>query len=72
MRDHPLLPLWALVLLLPVALIWLRRRRSGRPYVEGSGVVELPATLDDRGETVLVPRSVLYAAAAARPNGVSR
>jgi hypothetical protein len=59
-RDHPLLPLWALVLLTPLALILVHRRRGTRPYVEGGGVPEPPATpLDDRGETLLIPRVAL-------------
>lgn len=59
-RDHPLLPLWALVLLAPLVLILVHRRRGTRPYVEGGGVPEPPATpLDDRGETLLIPRVAL-------------
>jgi Right handed beta helix region len=57
-RDHPLLPLWALVLLAPLALVLVRRRLGSRPYVEGGGVVEAPATAQDvRGETMLIPLS---------------
>ena len=55
-RDHPLLPLWALVLLAPLALVFVRRRLGSRPYVEGGGVVEPPATAHDvSGETLLIP-----------------
>ena len=57
-RDHPLLPLWALVLLAPLALVLVRRRLGSRPYVEGGGVVEPPATAHDvGGETLLIPLS---------------
>jgi Right handed beta helix region len=56
-RDHPLLPLWVLVLLAPLALIVLRRSRSSHPYIEGAGRPEPPATAHDgRGETLLLPR----------------
>lgn len=60
-RDHPLLPLWVLVLLAPLALVVLRRRRSSRPYIEGAGEPEPPAVtgLDARGETLLLPRSLV-------------
>jgi hypothetical protein len=41
-------------------LILVHRRRGTRPYVEGGGVPEPPATpLDDRGETLLIPRVAL-------------
>jgi hypothetical protein len=57
-RDHPLLPLWALVLLAPVALVLVRRRLGSRPYVEGGGEVEAPASAQDvQGETLLIPLS---------------
>ena len=57
-RDHPLLPLWVLVLLAPLALVLVRRRLGSRPYVEGGGVVEPPATAHDvSGETLLIPLS---------------
>ena len=57
-RDHPLLPLWAFVLLAPLALVLVRRRRGTRPYVEGEGVVEPPATVSEvHGETRLIPFS---------------
>jgi hypothetical protein len=57
-RDHPLLPLWALVLLAPLALVFVRRRLGSRPYVEGGGAVEPPATAHDiSGETLLIPVS---------------
>jgi hypothetical protein len=57
-RDHPLLPLWALVLLAPLAVVFVRRRLGSRPYVEGGGVVEPPATPHDiSGETLLIPVS---------------
>jgi hypothetical protein len=68
-RDHPLLPLWALVLLAPVALVVVRRRRANKPYVEGAGTVEPPATpLDGRGETLLIPRSALRSATRSAPS----
>jgi Right handed beta helix region len=57
-RDHPLLPLWAFVLLAPLVLVLVRRRRGTRPYVEGEGVVEPPATVSEvHGETRLIPFS---------------
>lgn len=66
-RDHPLLPVWVLVLLAPLALIVVRRRRATRPYVEGAGVPEPPATsVDGHGETLLIPRSAIGA-----PDGTS-
>jgi hypothetical protein len=68
-RDHPLLPVWALVLLAPLALVFVRRRLGSRPYVEGGGVVEPPATAHDvGGETLLIPLSP--AAPAARREGL--
>ena len=68
-RDHPLLPVWALVLLAPLALVFVRRRLGSRPYVEGGGVVEPPATAHDvGGETLLIPLSP--AAPAARHEGL--
>ena len=69
-RDHPLLPLWALVLLAPLALVFVRRRLGSRPYVEGGGVVEPPATHDISGETLLIPVSgIRPPASASTPPG---
>ncbi len=51
-RDHPLLPLWVVVLLLPVLLLAVRlrrRRRPARPYPE------VAAPPDRTAETKLVP-----------------
>jgi hypothetical protein len=68
-RDHPLLPLWALVLLAPVALLVVRRRRASKPYVEGAGIVEPPATpLDAHGETLLIPRSAVRSTTRSAPS----
>jgi hypothetical protein len=59
-RDHPLLPLWALVLIAPLAVVFVRRRLGSHPYVEGGGVVEAPATAQDvSGETQLIPISAI-------------
>jgi nitrous oxidase accessory protein NosD len=75
-RDHPLLPVWALVLLAPLALVLVRGRLGSRPYAEGGGLVEAPATAQDvSGETRLIPLSGIRhhaPAPAARPGSAPK